>query len=958
MAGLRRRPDLKRALETHLAGRQGIRNVSANTLTSTVLVYFDPDRQIPEVIGLIEVVIRSAELEPPQEQVDCPWHAARAADVVEFWRTSQTRGLTPSVAAQRLAEYGPNLLPQRNGRSGLSIFLDQFKSLPAVLLLGSAALAVATGGIADAVVISAVVILNASIGAYTEAQAERTVSSLLDLAEPVAVVLRDGRVVQIRAEEVVPGDVLVLTRGGQVPADARLIAADNLTVDESTLTGESMPVEKLTRALPEHDLPLGERVDMVYRGSAITGGSGAAVVVATGMHTEIGGVQEMIASNTQRETPMQRQLRVLGGHMVWWTGGIAAAALGLGMLRGYSLLEMLRSAIALAVAAVPEGLPTVATVALAGSVKSMMRHKVLVRRLEAIETLGTVEVVCFDKTGTLTLNQMSVVAVSAGKSRYEVSGGTFFSDGRPVQLSAHPELLNLLEICSLCSEAEVERVNGSVAISGSPTETALVRMAANSGLDVQDLRRRYPLRTINQRTEQQNYMSTTHDAGDGRRLVAVKGSPAEVLALCDRIANGGFHPLADAERRLVQAENDRMAGAALRVLGVASREDGQRGLVWLGLIGIADPPREGLRELMRDFRRAGIRPVMVTGDQRATARAVGHALELNGNRHLEVFDSTRLDDLESEELSECVSGAQIFSRVNPAQKLKIVRALQDTGAVVAMTGDGINDGPALKAADVGIALGQAGTRVAREVADVILTEDHIQNLLPAIRDGRRVHDNIRKAIHYIAATNTSEVLLVLGSLAAGTGQPLTARQLLWINLISDVFPEIALAVGPAEPGIMRRPPADAWQPVIGKPEVRRLGTQAVVMSGAAMASYLYGISRYGAGARAGSMAFLTLTAAQLLHGLSARSEFASVFNRRSVPPNHMLSVALLGGFAALLLSQFGLASVLGTQRVGLADALVCGGASLASFLTVEGMKGRAPEASALNRLTEQPAASE
>jgi Ca2+-transporting ATPase len=489
----------------------------------------------------------------------------------------------------------------------------------------------------------------------------------------------------------------------------------------------------------------------------------------------------------------------------------------------------------------------------------------------------------------------------------------------------------------------VEQVNGSVAIEGTPTEAALVRMAANSGLDVPALRRRYPLRSMNQRTEQRNYMSTTHDAEGGRGLIAVKGSPAEVLALCDRIANGGgIHPLSDAERRQVQAENDRMAGQALRVLGVASREAREHALVWLGLIGIADPPREGLRELMRDFRRAGIRPMMVTGDQRATARAVGHALEMNGNHHIEVFDSTRLDGLESEELSEHVSGAQIFSRVNPAQKLKIVRALQNTGAVVAMTGDGINDGPALKAADVGIALGQGGTRVAREVADIILTEDHIQNLLPAISDGRRVHDNIRKAIHYIGATNTSEVLLVLASLAAGTGQPLTARQLLWINLISDVFPEIALATGPAEPGIMRRPPPDAWRPVVGKPEALRLGTQAAVMSGAAMASYLYGISRYGAGARAGSMAFLTLTAAQILHGFSARSESASIFNGRPTPQNQLLSMSLLGGFAALLLSQFGFASVLGVQRVGLTDALVCCGASLASFLTNEGMKGRAP----------------
>ncbi len=989
VAGLQQRPELKHALETELAEKPGIRNVSANTVTSNVLVYFDPEKQLGEVIGLIEVVVASADLAPagepetagwsfggflrsiwqsvtrrsgsqrpvdghkPPERMDLPWHAVPGSEAAEFWQTSRRRGLTSATAAERLTKYGPNLLPQNESRSGLSILLDQFKSLPVVLLLGSAVLSVATGGIADSVVISIVIVLNAAIGAFTEAQAERTVTSLLNLAEPVAVVLRDGRTVQIRAEEVAPGDVLVLSRGGQVPADARLIVADNLTVDESALTGESMPVEKSIRPLAARDLPLGERVNMVYRGTAITGGSGAGVAIATGAHTEIGRVQEMISSGARRETPMQRQLRALSGQMFWWTGGIAAAALGLGVFRGYSLPEMIRSAIALAVAAVPEGLPTVATVALAGSVKSMMRHKVLVRRLDAIETLGTVDVVCFDKTGTLTLNQMSVVAVSAGGSRYEVSGGTFFSENAPVRLSAHPELRNLLEVCSLCSEAEVREVNGSVEIDGSPTEAALVRMAANSGLDVLALRRRYPLRTMNQRTDQQNYMSTTHDSGGGRRLTAVKGNPGEVLALCDRIANGGgVHPLTDSERRLVQAENDRMAGAALRVLGVASRDAEEDGLVWLGLVGIADPPREGLRELMQEFRRAGIRPVMVTGDQPATARAVGHALDLNGGNHLEVLDSSRLED-ESAGLAGQVSAAQIFSRFNPAQKLKIVRALQETGAVVAMTGDGINDGPALKAADVGIALGQGGTRVAREVADVLLTEDNIQTLLPAIRDGRRVHDNIRKAIHYISATNISEVLVMLGSLAAGAGQPLSARQLLWINLITDVFPEIGLAVGPAEPGIMRRPPTDAWKPVIGRDELPRIGTQAAAMAGAAMASYIYGISRYGPGARAGSMAFLTLTAAQLLHAHTARSETSGILDRKPAGRNNLLSMSLAGGFAALLLSQFGLSSALGTERVGLADALVCAGASLASFLTNEAVK-----ASALNRLTEAQPASE
>ena len=978
VAALRGHPEIKTALESGLAGKPGIHGASANVLTGNVLVFYDGARTLPEVIGLIEIVMtdagpaeapppgplpapapaasgRPSILEffkalwrrtpapdssppvpaqaPPPAEPDVPWHRTDANAVVRFWRSSRAEGLRSADAAGRLAIYGANAIARTPMRSAAAILLGQFNSLPVLMLAGSAAISAATGGIADAIVISAVVILNAAIGAATEFQAEKTISSLMNLGEPIATVVRDGEVREVAGEELVPGDILVLRRGVNVPADARVLEAEDLTVDESALTGESMAVEKTAALLPREEAPLAERFNMIYRGTVITGGSGLAVVVATGGRTQIGRIQALIASSEQPRTPLEAQVRALGGQLVWLTAGIAAAALCIGLLRGYSLAEMVRNAIALAVAAVPEGLPVVATVALAGGVGALARHGVLVRRLEAVETLGTVEVLCFDKTGTLTLNQMSVVAAYAGMKHYEVSGGTFSSDRRPVHLSQNPEILKLLEACSLCSEAELETANGSTAVNGSATEAALVRMALNSGIDVAALRARYPLLRMSYRTETQNYMTTVHQAGPGRELVAVKGSPIEVLALSRSYAKGGqILPLADSERRQIQAENDRMAGTALRVLGVAMQTPEDSGLVWLGLAGIADPPRQGLRELLSDFHRAGIRPVMVTGDQRATARAIGRAVALNNGDRLEVLDWNDVEGESPAVIAERVSRAHIFARVSPAEKLQIVRAFQQGHRVVAMTGDGINDGPALKAADVGVALGQSGARVAREVADVLLTEDNIHALVPAIAEGRRVHANLRKSIHYIAATNMGEVLLVLGSLAAGLGQPLNARQLLWINLITDVFPELALALAPAEPGLMERGPADPRAAVIGAPEMRRLWMQSAVMTSAALGGYVYGLARYGGGPRASAMAFLTLTAAQLLHALPPRA----------AAPDKYLSMSVLAGFGALALSQFGFAGLLGTARIGLPDVFVCALASLASFL-VNAWIGRAPD---------------
>ncbi|HEY7544291.1 MAG TPA: HAD-IC family P-type ATPase, partial [Blastocatellia bacterium] len=659
VSGLYRGHLLKFAVESRASARPGVRSVSASTLTGTVLILFDPDRSLDEIIALLEEIVKSAsdseasnnsqssqfwseargfaapslariwsslsevagraieqgrsisiaasrfftpartdQAASPQEMMEQEWHTVEADDVISFWESSPT-GLDSRGAESRLRKYGYNILPQAEPRSTLAIFISQFRSLPVILLLGSSAISALTGGLADALVILGVVFLNAGIGTLTERESERTITSLLNAGQPPALVLRDNRVQQIAGEEVVVGDVLILTHGAYVAADARLIEVERLTVDESALTGESVPATKISARLDSHLLPLGDRVNMVYRGTVVTGGSGIAIVVATGISTEIGKIQTLIAATSQPETTMQRQLRGLGNQLISVAGAVCGVMFVVGLLRGYGLMEMLQSSIALAVAAIPEGLPTVATTTLAYGVRQMRERNVLVRHLEAIESLGAVQVMCLDKTGTITMNRMTAVSALAGMNRFRVIGEQFFLGDDAINPLAQEELLRLIQISALCNESEVIQENGSIIIKGTPTESALVQMALDSGIDVSELREQWPLVKTVYRTEGQNYMSTLHRADGRPGLLAVKGNPQEVLALSRWYMQGGeVHELTEQVRSDIRAENERMAGGALRVLGVAFREDDEanlgEGLIWLGMVGILDPPREGL----------------------------------------------------------------------------------------------------------------------------------------------------------------------------------------------------------------------------------------------------------------------------------------------------------------------------------------------------------------------------
>jgi Ca2+-transporting ATPase len=639
--------------------------------------------------------------------------------------------------------------------------------------------------------------------------------------------------------------------------------------------------------------------------------------------------------------------------MVWLSLAICGGVFTIGVLRGFGLLPMLKAAISLAIAAVPEGLPTVATTTLALGIRGMRKRHVLVRHLDAVETLGAVQVICLDKTGTLTLNRMSVLALHTGMRGIRVADHLFYSPVGRIDPLANDELLRLVHVGVLCNETEVNRARGGTyVLNGSATESALVQLALNLGVGVEEIRRTYPLIKTEYRAEKRNYMRTIHKAGEDIHFVAVKGSPAEVLDLCKwHVKDGQKHELTDADRTAILNENERMAGEALRVLGFAYElvrgepEGVAAGLVWVGLVGMADPVRQGVRELIARFHGAGIKTVMITGDQSTTAYAIGRQLGLSGDGSIEILDSSHLERIAPEVMSALAQKAQIFARVSPANKLQIVQGLQQAGQVVAMTGDGVNDGPALKAADIGVAMGNSGTDVARDVADVVLEDDDLQTMIIAVSEGRTIYNNIRKAIHFLMSTNLSEIAVMLTSIGAGMGQPLNPMQLLWINLITDVFPALALAVEPPEPDVLKRPPRDPGEGIIRRSDLKRYGFETFTITAGTMASYGFGVMRYGIGPRANTLAFTTLTAAQLLHAYSCRSDTHGIFVRDKLPPNPYLNVAVGGSLVLQLLTLMvpGLRNLLGTTSINLVDVAVIAGAAALPLFVNDATKAMAVE---------------
>ena len=898
-------------LEAQLAQHAEVYSVTANPLTGRMLVIFDPD-QTDRIAELIEKALhhyQPPESTAPKSSPSAPsqpaprWHSLDSQAICQRLDASD-QGLTADMVSERQQQYGANQLIESQPRSEWSILAEQFQSLPVALLGGAAVLSTATGSLVDAAVILGVVGINAAIGYFTESQSEQIIRSLQGEEQPAQVV-RAGQVQTVPAAEIVPGDMLVLEAGQVVAADARLIAATRLRVNESSLTGESIAVKKQVQPLAGEDLPLGERDNMVYKGTLITEGNGRGVVVATGSATEIGQIQRLVGETRAEATPLQRQLDEVGSQLVWLGGSVCGGVFALGLLRGYGMLPMLQTAVSLAVAAVPESLPTIATTTLALGMGDMRDRHMLMRGLQAVEALGSVQTICLDKTGTLTENRMVVREVHLDKSleprRQQFLGQT------AVGVDDCDELRWLLWVGVLCSESEVVRQDGDYCLRGSATENALVQMAIDANIDVAALRQRYPRQRTYLRSQDRNIMSTVHSDGD-QFFAAVKGSPVEVLECCQFwLREGQVQSLDNSQRRTLELDNERMASKALRVLAMAykqmdsDQEDPEQGLIWLGMTGMADPIRPGVDGLIQRFHQAGIKTVMITGDQSPTAYAIAKELHLSRHRQTEILDSSDLAGLPPEKRQALFDKVDVFARVSPASKLEIVQALQEVGQVVAMTGDGINDMPALKAADVGIAMGTGGSNVVHDVADVVIEDDNLQTLINAVSRGRTTYSNIRKSVHFLLATNMGEIIITTLTTAAGLGEPLNTLQLLWLNLVTDTFPGLALAMEPPEPDVLSRPPRDPQTPILQRSDFTRIGLEAATLSLGALAAYSYGLMRYGQGPKANTTLFMSLTISQVLHTWSCRSENHSLFSPQSLPRNPYVEAAIAASLGLQLL---------------------------------------------------------
>jgi len=942
---VRGKPALAARLADRIAADTGIREVRANPVTGSMLVSFDPTRV--DTRALMAAVRRHARAlgdgrngngRNGHRPVSHAWHLLPASEVLARLSTSGPLGLSSADAEQRLATVGANRLPTPEPKSPLTILAGHLTSLPVLLLGGAAALSIASGAPIEAAVILAVVAANATVGYVTERRVERILTSLQTTATPRALVRRDGKETFVPASAVVPGDVLILRSGHDVPADARVMEARGLGVDESALTGESVPVTKVASLPADANGALAERVNTVHAGTVVAEGSGLAVVTATGRDTELGRIRALVAETGAPPTPLEQELDRTGRRLAGVSLGACSAALGLGLLRGVPLFEMARSAISLAVAAVPEGLPAVATTTLALGTQRMLRRGTLVRRLAAVESLGAVTVICADKTGTLTENRMTVDSWCIG--RHEYGQGKELAEERLTDLA----LARALSVAVLCNEAELASDGGNG--KGSSTESALLAAARDAGLDYCAERRRHPLLRIRERTDGDNWMATVH-ATTGADLVAVKGAPEPVLARADRwIDNGVERPLTEEARQELRRINDRIAARGLRVLGLAYRTLSAAGepecerLVWIGLVALTDPVRPGVGDAIRACRVAGIRTILLTGDHARTAAAVYRELALHDGPP-KVFDASHVDELSAERLVTLVHEVDVFARVSPADKYRIVRALQAGGEIVAMTGDGINDAAALRASDIGVAMGAHGTDVARDVADVVLMTDDFGGIVAAVAQGRTIHTNIGKSLRFLLATNFSEILVTLGALAVGIPRPMSAIQFLWINLLTDVAPALALAVEPAEPAVMARPPRDPAAPMLSRGALVDISTDAGVLAATTLGVHALALARHGAGPRATTLAFSTLTSAQLLHALAYRSRG----ERESAGTGRSVLLPVVGGTLALQLAAMALPplrGLLGLTPLSLADwALVGAAAALPLVLKEIRLQGEA-----------------
>lgn len=810
----------------------------------------------------------------PQATGVSSWHTLTTTAALATLQSDSQQGLPTESVATRLRQYGANRLLEAKPRSVWLKFLDQFKNLLVIVLLIAAALAWLIGDLKDAVVILIVVLLNASLGFYQEHRAEQTLAALKQMLAAQARVRRNGQLVDVDATSLVPGDIVLLEAGNRIPADGRLLAAHALEVEEAALTGESHPVGKSTDALTGMDLPLAERTNVLYMNTVVTRGRAELLVTATGMATEMGKLAGMIASSEETVTPLQRQLDTLGKKLAAIAGVVVLVIFTLDYLRGLDLVQSAMTAVALAVAAIPEGLPAVVTVTLAIGMWRMAQHRAILKKLAAVETLGSTNVICSDKTGTLTLNQMTARAGWFAGQRFSVSGEGYQAHGEIKgiaggQAALHPLLLPM----ALCNESQVR----DGVLIGDPTEGALWVLAQKGGLDPEQCQQAQPRLAEIPFDSTYKFMATFHHAGDVVQMY-IKGAPDVLLA----------RSIADAAIcQHIEAENSYLAQQALRVLAVAQRtipvaqfDPAGDLMVWaqdwafIGLVGLMDPPRPEAQQAIAACQQAGIQVKMITGDHPLTAAAIGQELGLNGR----AISGAELDQLDDATLATNIDDISVFARVSPEHKVRLVNTLRSRGYVTAMTGDGVNDAPALKVADIGVAMGITGTAVTKEAATLVLTDDNFATIIKAVKEGRVIYDNIVKFVRFQLSTNIGAILTVLVATLLSMPSPFTAIQLLWVNIIMDGPPAMTLGVEPARPGIMRDPPRSQTAQILTLPRLGRLLLYGITMMVGTLFLFDYALANHSQ-QYALTLAFTTFVMFQLFNAFNARAEHSSVFNR-------------------------------------------------------------------------------
>ena len=833
-----------------------------------------------------------------------PWTLSVDAVLVDF--NTSLQGLNVAEAQQRLKQYGPNRLREKPPRPAWLKFLDQFKDLLVIVLAGAAVLAGAIGDIKDAVVILIVVAFNACLGFYQEYRAEATLAALKKMLAQRARVRRGGEVQEIPAENLVPGDIVLLEAGDRIPADARVLAAHNAEVAEAALTGESHAVGKYADALPAGEHVLAERYNMVFMNTVVTRGRLEVLVAATGMETEMGRITGLLETAQETPTPLQIQLDGLGKRLAIIAAVVVTLILVLGILRGDPLVQTIMTSIALAVAAIPEGLPAVVTVTLAIGMHRMAKNRAIVKKLSAVETLGSTSVICSDKTGTLTLNQMTARELYYRGRRFIVSGEGYSGEGSISTQDglAAPDFQPLLAPAALCVDS---RIRDGLLI-GDPTEGALLALAMKGGIVPDSMAEHHPRIAEIPFDSAHKFMATFHHDGVSVRML-LKGAPDVLLARASHHLDASAEvPLDDTARAAFEAENARFAGQAMRVLAVSSRDipapefdpagdlmAWAQQLTLVGLVGIIDPPRPEARDAIRLCKLAGIQVKMITGDHALTAAAIARELGLEGA----VLTGAELDRIDVDELSRRIEETAVFARVAPEHKVKIVQALKARGHVVAMTGDGVNDAPALKNADIGVAMGITGTEVTKEAATMVLTDDNFATIVGAIKEGRTIYDNIVKFVRFQLATNIGAILTMLGAQLLGLPSPFTAIQILWINIIMDGPPAMTLGLEPARPGNMSEPPRSPDARILTLPRFWRLLAYGSIMATGTIGVFFYGLQT-GDKNYSLTLAFTTFVLFQFFNVFNARAEHGTAFNRQFFA-NGKLWASLIGVVALQVL---------------------------------------------------------